>query len=127
GGTAVPGRRRAPFLTWRTSFQQTPRARGPDGFGPDRQLRRDREGGAALHDQAAYGRGQLSRNPGKDGMTPTPCEPLNERNGAVPATAPAADRVVRYTLPDQPLVTLRPSRTWAPLNLRGLWAPRELL
>ena len=32
-----------------------------------------------------------------------------------------------YALPDKPLFTIRPSRTWAALNLRELWAYRELL
>jgi lipopolysaccharide transport system permease protein len=32
-----------------------------------------------------------------------------------------------YVLPDRPLVTIRPPRSWVPLNLRGLWEYRELL
>ena len=32
-----------------------------------------------------------------------------------------------YELPDQPLISIRPSRTWVALNLRDLWAYRELL
>jgi lipopolysaccharide transport system permease protein len=32
-----------------------------------------------------------------------------------------------YQLPDQPLFSIRPSRTWVALNLRDLWAYRELL
>jgi lipopolysaccharide transport system permease protein len=30
-------------------------------------------------------------------------------------------------LPDEPLVTIQPSRSWAPLNIGDLWASRELL
>lgn len=32
-----------------------------------------------------------------------------------------------YELPEEPLVTIAPSRSWVPLNLRDLWAYRELL
>ena len=32
-----------------------------------------------------------------------------------------------YELPDQPLISICPSRTWVALNLRDLWAYRELL
>ena len=32
-----------------------------------------------------------------------------------------------YQVPDQPLVTIEPSRGWVALNLRDLWAYRELL
>src|SRR5271165_3039681 len=32
-----------------------------------------------------------------------------------------------YELPDQPLISIRPSRSWVALNLRDLWAYRELL
>jgi ABC-2 type transporter len=32
-----------------------------------------------------------------------------------------------YELPDQPLISIRSSRTWVALNLRDLWAYRELL
>jgi lipopolysaccharide transport system permease protein len=32
-----------------------------------------------------------------------------------------------YSLPEKPLVTIEPRRSWAPLNLRDLWANRELL
>jgi lipopolysaccharide transport system permease protein len=31
------------------------------------------------------------------------------------------------SLPDKPLITIEPSRSWLPLNLRELWAYRELL
>ncbi|HJQ34113.1 MAG TPA: ABC transporter permease [Pyrinomonadaceae bacterium] len=32
-----------------------------------------------------------------------------------------------HPLPDEPLVTVQPSKSWAALDLRGLWAYRELL
>lgn len=48
--------------------------------------------------------------------------------GGVPgASADAAPAPATYGLPDEPLVTIRPSRTWVALNLRDLWAYRELL
>lgn len=34
---------------------------------------------------------------------------------------------VSLPLPEKPLVTIEPSRSWVPLNLRDLWAFRELL
>ena len=33
----------------------------------------------------------------------------------------------RFTLPDKPVITIEPSRRWAPINLAHLWAHRELL
>ncbi|HVQ40211.1 MAG TPA: ABC transporter permease [Pyrinomonadaceae bacterium] len=46
--------------------------------------------------------------------------------------APARDdlpdpRPTTYHLPPKPVITIRPSKPWAPLNLRSLWAYRELL
>ncbi|HET9532974.1 MAG TPA: hypothetical protein VFQ92_21645, partial [Blastocatellia bacterium] len=32
-----------------------------------------------------------------------------------------------YSLPDQPLISIRPSRKWVALDLADLWAYRELL
>lgn len=32
-----------------------------------------------------------------------------------------------YDLPEKPLVTIEPHRSWVPLNLRALWSSRELL
>jgi lipopolysaccharide transport system permease protein len=32
-----------------------------------------------------------------------------------------------FSLPDKPLITIEPRRSWLPLNLRELWAYRELL
>jgi lipopolysaccharide transport system permease protein len=32
-----------------------------------------------------------------------------------------------YDLPDKPVLTIEPRKAWAPLNLRDLWASRELL
>jgi lipopolysaccharide transport system permease protein len=39
--------------------------------------------------------------------------------------AKSPDKV--YNLPLTPLVTIKPSKPWSPLNLRNLWAYRELL
>jgi lipopolysaccharide transport system permease protein len=35
--------------------------------------------------------------------------------------------VARFTIPDEPLVRIRPSRSWVALDLKELWAYRELL
>src|SRR6185503_3794265 len=32
-----------------------------------------------------------------------------------------------YDLPDKPVLTIEPRRSWAPLNIGDLWASRELL
>jgi homopolymeric O-antigen transport system permease protein len=36
-------------------------------------------------------------------------------------------RATTYNLPLKPVITIRPSKPWAPLKLRSLWAYRELL
>ena len=47
---------------------------------------------------------------------------------SVPTTeAPAKSRVRSYNLPLTPVITIKPSKPWSPLNLRTLWAYRELL
>jgi lipopolysaccharide transport system permease protein len=33
----------------------------------------------------------------------------------------------QHSLPEEPLISIRPSRAWVALNLRDLWAYRELL
>jgi len=45
-------------------------------------------------------------------------------SGTTPAVA--TGRAPR-TLPDEPLVTIQPGKSWVPLDLRELWAYRELL
>jgi len=42
-------------------------------------------------------------------------------------SARAASRNLSYDLPDKPVVTIEAARSWVPLNLRDLWAYRELL
>jgi lipopolysaccharide transport system permease protein len=42
-------------------------------------------------------------------------------------SARAAERDLSYDLPDKPVVTIEAARSWVPLNLRDLWAYRELL
>jgi lipopolysaccharide transport system permease protein len=44
-----------------------------------------------------------------------------------PSEAPGRSADNPYGLPEEPLVVLRPKRGWAALNLRELWAHRELL
>lgn len=41
--------------------------------------------------------------------------------------APAKSRAASYNLPLTPVFTIKPSKPWSPLNLRNLWAYRELL
>ena len=43
------------------------------------------------------------------------------------AAAPAAPEGPGHGLPDEPIVRIRPSRSWVALNLRDVWAYRELL
>ena len=58
-------------------------------------------------------------------MTPDKTAPAIA-NKALPSNrASAAEQEV--SLPDQPLVVIEPSRYWVALDLRGLWAYRELL
>jgi len=47
---------------------------------------------------------------------------------SVPTTeTPAKSRVKSYNVPLTPVITIKPSKPWSPLNLRTLWAYRELL
>lgn len=46
---------------------------------------------------------------------------------AVRAAAQEAPKAARVPTPDLPLIAIRPSRAWVPLNLRDLWSYRELL
>src|SRR6266852_239268 len=36
-------------------------------------------------------------------------------------------QISSYSLPDEPLVTIQPTRSWLPLNFGDLWTYRELL
>ncbi len=40
---------------------------------------------------------------------------------------PASIAAAGYSLPDQPLIVIEPSKGWIPLNLRDLWQYRDLL
>jgi lipopolysaccharide transport system permease protein len=50
-------------------------------------------------------------------------------SGAEPASVPAQpqSRATTYKLPLKPVITIKASRPWSPLNLRSLWVYRELL
>lgn len=48
--------------------------------------------------------------------------PLTEQSSAQPPS-----RDLSYDLPQKPVVTIEARKSWAPLNLRDLWACRELL
>lgn len=62
-------------------------------------------------------------------MTTTNSASALEANGkAAAAVTPAVPHTLPQShLPDEPLVTIQPSRSWSALNLRELWAYRELL
>jgi lipopolysaccharide transport system permease protein len=47
--------------------------------------------------------------------------------GEAPIPPGSANGFVHPPLPDKPLITIEPSRGWVALNLRDLWAYRELL
>lgn len=50
-------------------------------------------------------------------------------SGAEPASVEAQPqfRTTTYRLPLKPVITIKASRPWSPLNLRSLWVYRELL
>lgn len=50
-----------------------------------------------------------------------------ESASAVATEAPVKSRVKSYNVPLIPVFTIKPSKPWSPLNLRNLWAYRELL
>ena len=61
---------------------------------------------------------------------------IGEQTGLLEQAAPStttSDEQVKpkseeaYALPDKPLIVIEPSRGWAPVDLRDLWAYRELL
>jgi lipopolysaccharide transport system permease protein len=61
-------------------------------------------------------------------MRPVAERLVGERDGCAPApTAEQTPGDLPYVLPEKPLCSLRPSRGWVALNLRDLWAYRELL
>ena len=43
------------------------------------------------------------------------------------AIEPDKAQTVLYDLPDKPLITIEASKAWVPLNIRDIWASRELL
>ena len=51
----------------------------------------------------------------------TALQPLSDKTQSALSVEPV------YDLPDQPVVLIEARRRWAPLDLRGLWAYRELL
>ena len=51
---------------------------------------------------------------------------LQSSAGAQAASDSKAESTPHAALPDKPLVTIEPSRAWVALNLRDLWAYREL-
>jgi lipopolysaccharide transport system permease protein len=55
-------------------------------------------------------------------LFPTSQTPVAEQRSAVHQSSSSS-----YDLPEKPLVTIEVGKTWIPLNLRDLWACRELL
>src|SRR5712691_5422190 len=51
-------------------------------------------------------------------------ESTTEAANAAPAANP---QLLSVCLPDEPLVTIQPTRSWLPLNFGDLWTYRELL
>src|SRR5712664_1743553 len=63
-------------------------------------------------------------------MSSTSYESSSDSNsGAEPASLEAQPRPrpATYRLPTKPVITIKASRPWSPLNLRSLWVYRELL
>src|SRR2546430_569506 len=62
-------------------------------------------------------------------MNLTTSETVEILEGGVPVASPSITETSRvsHSLPEAPIVSIRPSRKWAALNLRDLWAYRELL
>jgi lipopolysaccharide transport system permease protein len=52
--------------------------------------------------------------------------PINDIKAAPPAKTPPK-AATAHALPDEPLVTIQPSKAWSALNLRDIWHYRELL
>jgi lipopolysaccharide transport system permease protein len=54
-------------------------------------------------------------------------EAVDQSVQAVKPDAPHLSGALAYNLPDKPVVTIESHKSWVPLNLRDLWAYRELL
>jgi homopolymeric O-antigen transport system permease protein len=54
-------------------------------------------------------------------------EAVDQSVQAVKPDAPPLSGALAYNLPDKPVVTIESHKSWVPLNLRDLWAYRELL
>jgi lipopolysaccharide transport system permease protein len=53
--------------------------------------------------------------------------PSSEITAAAPQTGPAPSHLPKFTLPDEPLVTIEPITSWAIVDFSALWVFRELL
>ncbi|MDR3639337.1 MAG: ABC transporter permease [Isosphaeraceae bacterium] len=60
-------------------------------------------------------------------MSQSTAFPAAEAEEAAHVSRPEREASAGYELPGEPLIVIRPSRTWVALNLRDLWAYRELL
>src|SRR5437773_647556 len=54
-------------------------------------------------------------------------EAVDQSIAVVKPEAPYFSEGLSYNLPDKPVVTIETRKSWVPLNLRDLWAYRELL
>ncbi|MEK6322169.1 MAG: ABC transporter permease [Acidobacteriota bacterium] len=54
-------------------------------------------------------------------------EAIEQSAGANNSDIPHISEGLSYNLPDKPVVTIEATKSWVPLNLRALWAYRELL
>jgi lipopolysaccharide transport system permease protein len=62
--------------------------------------------------------------PTRNSVTPLKSGAANIK---IPRAVEAPAPLLPFSLPDKPLVTIEPSKSWVALNLRDLWAYRELL
>jgi lipopolysaccharide transport system permease protein len=61
----------------------------------------------------------------EESINPLTTSPAGTDNA--PAGLNRDTKTATFTLPDRPLVSIRPSKKWVALNLRDLWAYRDLL
>jgi lipopolysaccharide transport system permease protein len=60
-------------------------------------------------------------------MNVSSTEEIEQLKMGQPDTFTQPKSISSYTLPDEPVVTIQPSKKWVAINLRDLWAYRDLL
>jgi lipopolysaccharide transport system permease protein len=69
----------------------------------------------------------MSTTTGNSSSSALPQAAATEPTPPITQTSTPPQKMTTHELPDEPLVTIQPSKTWRAVNLRELWDHRELL